>query len=137
MRKPQSHPVTRAACVLGAVSLVTFVQGTSLIEQRVGYYCLFPALAAIVLGFLGFVLSHAQPRRYETSETRIALGSASLTIVLTLGCIAVTDNWPSIARFVDEGPEQARPLAKSERPAWMTQPKQANRVSVPPIPNLY
>ena len=137
MRKPKSHPVTRAACVLGAVSLVTFVQGTSLLEQRVGFYGLFPALAAIALGFAGFVLSHAQPRRYETSETRIALASASLTIVLTLSCVALTDQWPHLDRFVEEKPEQARPLTPSERPAWMNRPKQANRVSVPAIPSLY
>jgi hypothetical protein len=137
MRKPKSHPVTRAACVLGAVSLVTFVQGTSMVEHRVGFYSLFPALAAIALGFAGFVLSHAQPRRYETSATRIALASASLTIVLTLGCTAVSQNLTDIARYVDEGPERAQPLTHHERPSWMNQPKNPYRVAVPAISTLY
>ena len=137
MRKPKSHPVTRVACLLGAVSLVTFVQGTSFAEQRVGFYSLFPALAAIALGFVGFVLSHAQPRRYETSATRLALASASLTIVLTLSCATVTQHLPNLTRFVDEGAEQSKPLAHSERPSWVGQPKNPYRVSVPAVSTLY
>ncbi|MFT3840127.1 MAG: hypothetical protein QM723_24275 [Myxococcaceae bacterium] len=137
MRKPKSHPVTRVACVLGAVSLVTFVQGASFVEHRVAVYSLFPALAAIALGFAGFVLSHAQPRRFETSATRLALASASLTIVLTLSCSAVSQNLPSLSRFIDDSPEQVKPLEHAERPAWMSQPKNPYRVSVPAISSLY
>lgn len=137
MRKPKSHPVTRVACVLGAVSLVTFVQGTSFAEHRVAIYSLFPALAAIALGFVGFVLSHAQPRRFETSATRLALASASLTIVLTLCCNAVSQNLPSLSRFVDEDPSQVKPLTHDERPAWMSQPRNPYRVTVPAISSLY
>ncbi len=137
MRKRKSHPVTRVACFFGAASLVTFVQETSIAEHHVGFYGLFPALAAIALGFAGFVLSHAQPRRYETSATRLALASATLTIVLTLGCTAATRGLPSIAGLLDDGPEQAQPLARSERPAWMTQPKNPYRITPPSISNLY
>jgi hypothetical protein len=137
MRKPKSHPVTRAACLLGAVSLVTFVQGTSLAEHKVGLLSLFPALLAIALGFAGFVLSHAQPRRYETSETRIALASASLAIVLTLSCAAVSQSWPNLTRFAEDTPEQTRPLAHDERPSWAGQPRNPYRVAVPAISSLY
>jgi hypothetical protein len=137
-RQRKSHPVTRLACALGATSLFTLWHQSSLFEHQVSLLGLFPALAAIGFGFAGFVLSHAQPRRYETSETRIALATASLTIIVTLGCTVLLDNWTRIVTFVDEGGiEQSRPIARGERPSWVGQPKNPYRIDRSSLSNLY
>jgi len=130
--------MTRVACAVGVASVMLFFKYSSYSERSITLYGLLAALVAIVLGFTGYVLGHQQRRRYDTSETTIALVSSCLTIVLTIGSWAALTHLSQISSTLNSiaADETPRPIS-SERPAWMTAPKDNYRVAVERARNLY
>jgi len=124
----QTHPLTRLACATGVASTMLFFKYSSWSERSVTLYGLLAALVAIALGFAGYLLGHRNRRRYDTSETTIALVSACLTIVLTIVAWSALNHLPQLSSAVDSlAAEDAPRAAPSERPAWMTSPRNKYR----------